>query len=112
MEFLPLGLACSVLRGNGITHLLEMAHADFGVVLRRIWRGISRITVFGEEIAVGNAGFVDGSGCEDGREQVEELLSLEEEPPNTRNTRKGLKKDRTLNPVKRNRDFADSASED
>ena len=60
MEFLPLGLACSVLRGNGITHLLEMAHADFAVVTRGIWRRSSGITIFGKEIAVGDVRFFGG----------------------------------------------------
>jgi len=54
-------LRFGVARGDNIAQFLEVAVVEFGIVRRRIvLRWISRITVFGEEIAVGNFGF-DGS---------------------------------------------------
>jgi hypothetical protein len=50
-----------VLFSNDIAQFLEVAVMEFGMVRSRLVpRGIGRITVFGEEIAVGNVGFVDG----------------------------------------------------
>ena len=50
-----------VLFSNDIAQFLEVAVMEFGIVTRGVvLRRISRITVFGEEIAVGNVGFVDG----------------------------------------------------
>ena len=54
-------LRFGVARGDDVAQFLEVAVVEFGIVRRRIvLRWISRITVFGEEIAVGNFGF-DGS---------------------------------------------------
>ncbi len=56
-----LGLGFLDAGSNDVAQFLEVLTVQFEVVTRRIvLRRISRETVFGEEIAVGNVGFVDG----------------------------------------------------
>lgn len=59
---MPFGLLCSIAGGDGVAQFLEFAVVEFGIVTRGIWKRIGRITVFGKEITVGDAGFVDRFG--------------------------------------------------
>ena len=61
MDCFGFSYSLGVLLSNDIAQFLEVAVMEFGIVTRGVvLRRISRITVFGEEIAVGNVGFVDG----------------------------------------------------
>lgn len=50
----------SMLFGKDTAHLLQVVVVKFGVIAGRIWRWTSVETVFGQKIAVGDVGFVDG----------------------------------------------------